>query len=112
MTENDLGPPDLENPPAVNEGASTPPDTGNLTPFDELRGRQRRRESAVRMVGENPDPEHPGRRYHRPSTGLRADGYRQGYVAALRYVLRESGPQLNDLTRAKLAAIIKRSHSQ
>jgi hypothetical protein len=98
-----------ESRPAGNEAASlTASDAPDTTPFDELRGRQRRRESAVRMPGDNPDPEHPGRRYHRPSTGLRADGHCQGYVAALSYVLREFGPQLDDLTRAKLTAIAER----
>jgi hypothetical protein len=77
--------------------------------FDDLAARQRRRGAAVRMIGDNPDPLHRGRRYHRPTTGLRAAGYRQGYVAALRYVLREFASQLDDLARTKLATIIKRS---
>jgi hypothetical protein len=42
--------------------------------------------------------------------GSRADGFRQGYVAALDWVLDEFGSsQLDDLSRTKIAAIIKRS---
>jgi hypothetical protein len=40
---------------------------------------------------------------------LRAAGYREGYVAALWYVLREFRSQLDELARAKLAAITERS---
>ena len=87
--------------------ADTPADP--RTEFDELAGRQRRREAAVRLPGADPDPLHPGRRYHRPTTGFRAAGYRQGYAAALRWVLREHAAHVDELLRAKLAAIINRS---
>jgi hypothetical protein len=62
------------------------------------------------MPGENPDPENAGRRYHRPTTGLRAAGYRDGWAAALGWVVNEHPTDISDLLRDKLAVIIKRSH--
>ncbi|OBF92182.1 hypothetical protein A5791_14480 [Mycobacterium sp. 852002-51163_SCH5372311] len=69
----------------------------------------RRREAAVRLEGANPDPVFPGRRYHRAPTGFRAAGYRQGYTAALTWILREHSTHISELLREKLAAIIVRS---
>lgn len=77
---------------------------------DQLAAMRRRREAAVRLSGsDNPDPVIPGRQFHRAPTGFRAAGYRQGYAAALRYVLREFGDHLSDVARAKLTAIANRS---
>jgi hypothetical protein len=87
------------------EPTDTPKDTG----FDELAAHRLRRESAVRLTGSDPDPVYPGRQYHKAPTGFRASGYREGYAAALRYVLREFGSHLDELARTKLAAIVRRS---
>lgn len=65
-----------------------------------------RRAAAVRLPGG--DPLFPGTRFHRASTGFRASGYRDGYLAALRYVLRELEVHPLELVRAKLAAIVSR----
>lgn len=119
MTENDSGPPDEKN-----GGAPTPENAGHHHHQHRQSSRPlryehanvpedlwRRREAAVRLVGANPDPLFPGRRYHRPAAGHRASGYREGYSAALEYVLHEFGSQLDDLSHAKIGAIIKRSDS-
>jgi hypothetical protein len=104
-----------ESRPAGNEAASTAADSSNDTvnrraqpAFDALAAMRRRHAVAVRLPGENPDPLHPGRRYHRPSTGLRASGYREGYAAALRWLLREHSAHINELLRAKITAILNR----
>jgi hypothetical protein len=73
---------------------------------------QRRRESAVRLPGDNPDPLHRGRRIHRPATGFRAAGYKDGYAAALRWVLNAHSTDLDEMLRAKLATIIERAACQ
>lgn len=70
---------------------------------------RRRREAAVRLTGDNPDPLHPGRRYHRPTTGLRADGYRSGWRDAIEWVLDVHPAEISDLLQLKLRAIIERS---
>lgn len=79
---------------------------GQRSAFDAHTALQHRRAAAVRLPGG--DPLYPGQRFHRASTGLRADGYRQGYAAAIRYVLREFGFEVDELTRAKLTAIAER----
>lgn len=94
---------------APNAAPDSPKDSA--VRHDEFANLRRRRGAAVRLEGVNPDPVYPGRQFHRPSTGLRADGYRQGYAAALRYVLREFGDCLNEIGRAKLIAIVKRSET-
>lgn len=78
-------------------------------PYDVLGGNRGRRETAVRLPGRNPDPLQPGRRYHRPTTGLRADGYRTGWRDALEWVLDAHAGQIDELLRLKLRAIIERS---
>lgn len=50
--------------------------------FDGLAANRRRAGAAVRLVGGDPESEIESRssaRYHRPSTGLRASGFREGY---------------------------------
>jgi hypothetical protein len=94
---------------AADDLNDTAPGSGRRSTFDALDALRRRHAAAVRLPGENPDPLHPGRRYHRPSTGLRASGYRDGYAAALRWLLREQSDHINDLLRAKLTAIIERT---
>lgn len=104
--------PERESLPAANEEApnTTPDDSHNIAAqHDQLADLRRRRAAAVRLDGANPDPLYTGRKFHCPSTGLRAAGYRQGYVAAIRYVLREFGEYLGEIGRAKLAAIANRS---
>ncbi|KAA1248764.1 hypothetical protein F0Q45_18775 [Mycobacterium simiae] len=77
---------------------------------DQLADLRRRREAAVRSDGgENPDPVFQGRQFHPAPTGLRAAGYRQGYAACLRFVLREFGQELSDISRAQLNVIVNRS---
>lgn len=118
MTEQQHGPPKKvgapKGPNAETSGHHTTTtdkhqDTGYHRPtaFDALAAGRRRREAAVRTPGG--DPLHPGRGFHRASTGLRAAGYRQGYAAALRYVLREFSSELSDLAQAKITAIAARS---
>src|SRR3954447_2237098 len=51
--------------------------TAQFTRFDDFAARGRRRAAAVRLAGG--DPDNPGARYQRPSTGLRASGFREGY---------------------------------
>ena len=115
MTQQRNGPPQ--------SGVPAPPGTGNHDRHvdntentscgpgpDLLADLRRRREAAIRLDGsENPDPVFPGRQFHPASTGLRALGYREGYAAAIRYVLREFGEHLSELSRAKLTAIANRS---
>jgi len=63
----------------------------------------------------NPMPRinHDPTRYrrHRPSTGLRASGFREGYAASLCWVQREFGEHLDQIGRARLAAIVARSEA-
>src|ERR1700677_4387028 len=111
MTEKQ-GPPESEGrAPHPTIAPPEPTDTHKDTRsgFDELAAHRLRRESAVRLTGADPDPVSPGRQYHKAPTGYRAAGYREGYAAALRYVLREFGSHLDELARTKLAAIIRRS---
>ena len=49
------------------------------------------------------------RRPYKPSTGLRASGYREGYAAALRWMLRDGN--LDSVTSARLTAIVARSEA-
>ena len=93
---------------ASRAASTTSSDTGKYNRPADL---QRRRESAVRLPGDDPDPVHPGRRYHRPTTGLRADGYRDGYASALRWLLGQHSEHIDELLRAKLSAIVARSVS-
>ena len=52
---------------------------GDQQPFNVLTGARRRREYAVRLDGG--DPDYPGDlRFHQPSTGLRAAGFRHGFA--------------------------------
>ena len=85
----------------------------NCTPaaFDDPDAQRRRRESAIRLPGDNPDPIQPGRRYHRPATGFRAAGFKDGYASALRSVLSQHAEHIDELLREKLTAVISRSAS-
>jgi hypothetical protein len=94
---------------AADAANDTAPGFGRRSTFEALAALRRRHAAAVRLPGENPDPLHPGRRYHRPSTGLRAAGYREGYVAALRWLLREHPEHIHELLRSKITAIIERA---
>jgi hypothetical protein len=114
MSDTRNGPPKSEGrPPQPPIASPKTTSTCNDTPsaFDDLATHRLRRESAVRLTGTDPDPLHPGRQYHRPPTGFRAAGYRDGYAAAIRYVLREFGSHLDEIVRAKLAAIVSRSEA-
>jgi hypothetical protein len=51
------------------------------------------------------------RRAYLPATGLRASGYREGYAACLRWVQREFEEHLDEIGRARLAAIMARSEA-
>lgn len=84
-------------------------DTQQCRRYDGLAANQRRRGAAVRTEGG--DPEYPGTSYHRPTTGFRATGYREGYIAALGWVLREHAANIDELLRAKLAAVINRAEA-
>lgn len=68
--------------------------------------RQRRRDAAVRIPGG--DPDNPGRHFHKPSTGLRDSGFREGYRRALEYALFAFGPHLDEIGLAKAEAILNR----
>ncbi len=92
----------LEQPTAPSTTADAPEHTAD----HRHDGPPLRREAAVRIPGG--DPLFPGTRYHRAPTGFRASGYRQGYLAALRYVLRELEVHPLELIRAKLTTIISR----
>jgi hypothetical protein len=77
------------------------------TVFPRHDGLGHRRDAAVRLPGG--DPMSPGTRYHRPPIGFRASGYRDGYAAALRWILNEHATLINESLRAKLTAIVARS---
>jgi hypothetical protein len=49
------------------------------------------------------------RRPYKPSTGLRASGFREGYAAALCWVQGEFGEDLDEIGRARLTAVVARS---
>jgi hypothetical protein len=51
------------------------------------------------------------RRPYKPSTGLRASGYREGYAACLRWVLSDLNEHLDPVSSARLAAIVTRSEA-
>ncbi|MCV7100917.1 MULTISPECIES: hypothetical protein [Mycobacterium] len=74
--------------------------------IDGLQAKQRRRTAAVRLPGG--DPDHPGAWYHRPSTGLRASGFREGFTHGALDVLRELWPTLDDQARARAAELAVR----
>jgi hypothetical protein len=72
-----------------------------------------RREAAVRSwPGENPDPQFPGRRYQKPSTGLRANGFREGFARGALDSLREIWPALDEAGRARAAEIAARYQTE
>lgn len=52
-----------------------------------------------------------GRRPYKPSTGLRASGFREGYAAALRWMQTEFHEHLDEVGRARLAVIVARSEA-
>jgi hypothetical protein len=51
------------------------------------------------------------RRPYKPSTGLRASGFRKGYAAALRWSQREFDEHLDEIGRARLGAVVARSEA-
>ena len=105
-----MSPPERERRPAGNRAPSSSANTTPTGGFNRsLSPGQLRRAAAVRLQGG--DPENPGSRYHRPSTGLRAAGYRQGYTACLHWVQQELWEHLNDTGRERLAAILARSEA-
>ena len=106
----DIGPPHEDGAPkgpAGSSGTSTTPTRSK--PTAAVGQLCARRAAAVRLVGG--DPENPGTRCHRPSTGLRASGFREGYVACLRWVQDELGEHLDPIGRELLAAILTRSEA-
>jgi hypothetical protein len=72
--------------------------------FDDFAARRRRRAHAVRLVGGDPDM--PGRRYAKPSTGLRASGFQEGFDHGARDVLNRIWPLLDDQARSAARAIV------
>ena len=52
-----------------------------------------------------------GRRPYKPSTGLRANGYREGYAASLRWVQREFHEHLDEIGRTRLEVLLARSEA-
>ncbi|WP_142256601.1 hypothetical protein [Mycobacterium colombiense] len=52
--------------------------SGRNLAYDKLAALRRRREAAMRMEGG--DPEHPGRKYHRPALGIAAFHFREGFA--------------------------------
>lgn len=57
------------------------------TEFDGLAAQRKRRAAAVRLPGG--DPTQPGRKYHRPTVGLRAVGMKEGHARGVTYACRE-----------------------
>ena len=51
------------------------------------------------------------RRPHRAPVGHYARGYREGYAAALRWIQSEFGEHLDEIGRARLAAVVARSEA-
>ena len=84
--------------------------TNQIEPHHEVRtrnptdGLRQRRHAAVRIVGG--DPDNPGTRYHRPATGLRATGFREGFQRGARYALNQIWLSLTDEQRQVARAII------
>lgn len=97
--------PERNCPPAGNRGATTGQvDNGQSTEFDGLAAQRKRRESAVRLPGG--DPTQPGRKYHRPTVGLRASGFSEGFAAGIRWASRASAEEIADaLGRAKAEGV-------
>jgi hypothetical protein len=91
MTDRQNGPPESEVPAPEEPAPTTTPTvdspdhtrSGRQSAYHVLAGTRRRREHVVRSEGG--DPDHPNdRRYHRPPTGLRAAGFRDGYRRGMR----------------------------
>jgi hypothetical protein len=51
------------------------------------------------------------RRPFKPSAGLRASGFQEGYSAGLRWAQRELHEHLDEIGRARLAAVVARSEA-
>jgi hypothetical protein len=68
-----------------------------------LADHRRRRAAAVRMEGG--DPEHPGTRFHRPSTGLRASGFREGFARGGQDALRRAWALIPEEYRAAIEGL-------
>jgi hypothetical protein len=111
---------DQENAPPIEDGAPEGPirSSGRLTTtpasqntaqgrppvFDALAGLRRRREHAVRSEGG--DPDYPGdRKFHRPTTGLRAAGYRYGFSCGGADALRRVWPFIPAEHRSEVSRI-------
>ncbi|MCQ4364563.1 hypothetical protein KQR54_26140 [Mycobacterium gordonae] len=110
MTEPRNGPPKEVSPDAshdVRANQQVSHDTTTATDdnrFDVLTGLCQRRAVAVRMMGG--DPAYPGDlRYHRPSTGLRASGFREGYQRGATEALRRVWCQLPAELRGTVESI-------
>jgi hypothetical protein len=110
----DTGPPDDEGPPPQGPNDEQP---DNYTTTQESTARARRdggadrRESALRSTelhSRRRDPETADTRYHRPCTGLRADGFREGFRAGALDALRIMWTFLSDDGRAKAGVIASR----
>ena len=81
------GPPEKVNPPAALRGGHHNDSyRGQSSRFDVPAACRRRREAACRLPGG--DPEARDTRYHRPTTGLYASGYRDGFSRGARDALR------------------------
>jgi hypothetical protein len=77
--------------------------------FDDLAARRRRHDAAVRLVGGDPEKKiesGSSSRYHRPSTGLRADGFRDGFDRGTRDALNRIWPLLDADARKAARRIV------
>jgi hypothetical protein len=90
-----MSPPERESPPAGNRGASS---IAATAPNNTCSGRQ----AVLGALASRPRP-------YKPSTGLRASGYREGYAACLHWVQIEFDEHLDEIGKARLAAVIARS---
>jgi hypothetical protein len=82
-------------------------------PQDGLTQRHRRRLAALRLppteTGGVRDPEHPrDTRYHRTTTGSRAQAFKEGFARGAVDALRQIWPHLNDAARARAAQLAAR----
>ncbi|TXI50199.1 hypothetical protein [Mycolicibacter arupensis] len=70
-----------------------------------------RREAALRcppLTSGLRDPDTTDTRLHRPSTGLRASGFREGYARGAAEALREVWPVLDEAGRSRAVQLVAR----
>ncbi len=107
----DNGPPKEDGPPegpihSLSGRHATCTNSQSTATLGQLRLRRAASLRLLRPESGCADPEYPrDTRFHRPPTGLRASGFREGYACGAIDVLRKIWPDLDDTARARAATL-------